>query len=117
VVLASALAQQPEVLLLDEPTTFLDVKHQIGAYSLLRQLARKGIAVIAVTHDLNLATSYCDRIVVIDKGRVAAEGTPDEVLNESLLRDVFEVDVEIRPGPNGRPWVFYEQGPGAELRG
>jgi len=117
VVLASALAQEPEVLLLDEPTTFLDVKHQIGAYSLLRQLARKGIAVIAVTHDLNLATSYCDRIVVIDKGQVAAEGTPDEVLNESLLRDVFEVDVEIRPGPNGRPWVFYEQGPGAALRG
>jgi iron complex transport system ATP-binding protein len=105
IVLAGALAQEPAVLLLDEPTTFLDLKHQIQTYGLLRRLAREGMAVIAVTHDLNLASSYANRIVVLSHGRVAADGTPDEVIRGDLLREVFEVDVEIRPDHAGRPWV------------
>ena len=109
IVLAGALAQEPEVLLLDEPTTFLDLKHQIQTYSLLQRLAREGMAVIAVTHDLNLASSYSDRIVVLSRGRVAADGKPWEVLRAEILREVFEVDVEIRPDHTGRPWVYYCQ--------
>jgi iron complex transport system ATP-binding protein len=111
IVLAGALAQEPAVLLLDEPTTFLDLKHQIQTYSLLRKLAREGMAVIAVTHDLNLASSYADRIVVLSRGKVAADGTPQQVMRAALLREVFEVDVEIRPDHAGRPWVYYCQAP------
>jgi iron complex transport system ATP-binding protein len=111
VVLAGALAQNPSVLLLDEPTTFLDLKHQISIYGLLRDLARGGMAVIAVTHDLNLAASYADRMIVISKGTIASEGPPANILRADLLREVFEVDVEIRGGPDGRPWVFYDQAP------
>ena len=109
IVLAGALAQEPAVLLLDEPTTFLDLKHQIQTYSLLQRLAREGMAVVAVTHDLNLASSYADRIVVLSRGRVAADGPPEEVIRTGLLREVFEVDVEIRPDHAGRPWVYYCQ--------
>ncbi len=108
VVLASALAQQPEVLLLDEPTSFLDLKHQLGAYGLLRGLARSGISVIAVTHDLNLAAHYADRVIVIVQGRIAANGPPEEVLTGAMLADVFEVDARVGKGPTGRPWVFYD---------
>ena len=109
VVLASALAQDPSVLLLDEPTTFLDLKHQVATYSLLQSLAGKGMAVIAVTHDLNLAASYADRMVVLSKGRIATDGKPADILQAKLLREVFEVELEVREGPAGKPWVFYEQ--------
>ena len=108
VILASALAQQPEVLLLDEPTTFLDLKHQLGAYGLLRGLAHSGMSVIAVTHDLNLAAHFADRVIVIAQGRIAANGPPDEVLTADMLADVFEVDAKVGAGPTGRPWVFYD---------
>ncbi len=106
VVLAGALAQEPKVLLLDEPTTFLDLKHQISTYSLLQRLARDGIAIIAVTHDLNLAATYADRIVVMSQGSIAADGKPEKILTPSMLKDVFEVDADIRQSPEGRPWVF-----------
>jgi ABC-type cobalamin/Fe3+-siderophores transport system ATPase subunit len=112
IVLAGALAQEPAVLLLDEPTTFLDLKHQIQTYRLLQRLAREGMAVVAVTHDLNLASSYADRMVVLSRGRVAADGTPGEVMRADLLREVFEVDVEIRSDHAGRPWAYYCQAPG-----
>ena len=108
VILASALAQQPEVLLLDEPTTFLDLKHQLGAYGLLRGLARSGMSVIAVTHDLNLAAHYADRVIVIAHGRIAANGPPEQVLTAEMVAEVFEVEVNIGAGPTGRPWVFYD---------
>lgn len=117
VILASALAQQPAVLLLDEPTTFLDLKHQISIYALLKRLARGGMAVIAVTHDLNLAANYSERIVVISRGRIAADGSPREVLNPELLRTVFEVEAEIREGPSGNPWVLYESAAKAPSNG
>ena len=62
------LAQSPQVLLLDEPTTFLDLEHQISTYTLLRDLARQGLLVVAVTHDLNLAAAYSDRVLVLSDG-------------------------------------------------
>lgn len=88
VLLARALAQQPRLLVLDEPTNHLDVRHQFDLLELVRGL---GITVLAALHDLNLASAYCDRLVVLDRGRVAAEGTPRAVLTTDLIRDVFGV--------------------------
>ena len=108
VVLASALAQEPAVLLLDEPTTFLDLKHQVAIYGLLRRLAREsGAAVIAVTHDLNLAAAYADRVLLLADGEIRADGHPAAVVTEELIRDVFETAVRIQQGPGGRPWMSY----------
>jgi iron complex transport system ATP-binding protein len=98
VVLASALAQRPETLVLDEPTTFLDLKHQISMYRILSDLALKGMLVIAVTHDLNLALQFAERAIVLDRGRVAADGAPAEVLTPRLIRDVFGVDASVHAG-------------------
>jgi len=107
VVLAAALAQSPRVLLLDEPTTFLDLKHQIAIYHLLRELARQGILVITVTHDLNLASTYADRIILLKDGRLVADAAPDSVLAPENLRNVFEIEPIVQAGPHGRPWIFY----------
>lgn len=107
VVLAAALAQEPEALLLDEPTTFLDIKHQISIYSLLAKLASEGMTVIAITHDLNLASAYASRIIALREGRLAADGPPIETVNERFLRDVFDAKAFIRHGEGGRPWVSY----------
>ncbi|HVX66765.1 MAG TPA: ABC transporter ATP-binding protein [Bryobacteraceae bacterium] len=107
VTLASALAQSPETLLLDEPTTFLDLKHQVSIYGLLREQARHGLLSVAVTHDLNLAAAFADRIVVLNRGRVVADGAPAEVLSPALIRDVFGVTSQLHQGPEGRPWMVY----------
>ncbi len=107
VVLASALAQEPEVLLLDEPTTFLDLKHQLGLYDLLRKLARQGKAVVAVTHDLNLAATYSDRLVVMACGQKVADGPPTEVLRAEMVRGVFGAEVQVIQTESGRPWAVY----------
>jgi iron complex transport system ATP-binding protein len=107
VILASALAQEPRALLADEPATFLDLKHQVALYRLLRELARQGMLVVAVTHDLNLAAAYGDRLVVLQRGKLAADSTPEQVLNAGCLRSVFEVEAAIRTGECGRPQVFH----------
>jgi len=109
VILASAVAQQPETLLLDEPTTFLDLQHQVANYRLLRDLSRRGMLVVAVTHDLNLAAAFADRIVVLNSGRVAADATPAEVLAPERILEVFGVASELHRGPEGRPWIVYGQ--------
>lgn len=80
VLLASALAQGGRLLLLDEPTAALDLAHQVAAFARLRELARSGRAVLVATHDLNLAAGFADRVVLLDHGRVHAQGTPQEVL-------------------------------------
>ncbi len=107
VILASALAQTPRALLLDEPTTFLDIEHQIGLYRLLRDLAREGVLVVTVTHDLNLASTFADRIVLLRGGELVADGAPADVLVASTMRDVFRVDTIVQTGPAGRPWITY----------
>src|SRR5689334_6457029 len=76
VILAAALAQSPEALLLDEPTTYLDLRHQVSLYRILRGLCKRGVLVVAVTHDLNLAAAYADRVVVLSIVRVVADGPP-----------------------------------------
>jgi iron complex transport system ATP-binding protein len=90
---ARALAQEPRVLLLDEPTAFLDLGHQVAVMSMARVAARGGLCVVAVLHDLNLAAAACDRVVVLSRGRVVAEGAPADVLTAERVREVWEVPV------------------------
>jgi cobalamin transport system ATP-binding protein len=100
VVLAQALAQDAPVLLLDEPTTHLDLRHVLDVLTLVRGLTRsQGTAVLAVFHDLNLAAAYCDRICALADGRVVARGAPADVLTATLLREVFEVEADVLPSP------------------
>ena len=107
VILASALAQTPEALLLDEPTTFLDLEHQISLYRLLVRLSSEGMLVVTITHDLNLASTYASRIVLLRGGHLMADGVPETVLRRETIRDVFAVDTEVAQGPSGRPWIHY----------
>ncbi|MBI2931452.1 MAG: ABC transporter ATP-binding protein [Planctomycetes bacterium] len=97
VVLARAIAQEPRVLLLDEPTVHLDLGHQVQAMSMVREL---GCAVVAVMHDLNLAAAFCRRLMLLEGGRIVAAGTPEEVLTREHLERVYRagVDVERREG-------------------
>lgn len=111
VMLASALAQEPRVLLLDEPTSFLDLSHQFTIYSLLRRLSEEGILVIAATHDLNLAASYSDRVVVLQKGRVVADAGPCDALTVARIQDVFNVRAEWLQRADGRSWIAFDDRP------
>ena len=96
VVFARALAQEPRALLLDEPASFLDIRHQTELYDLVRDLAAKdGTAVLTVLHDLNLAAEYCDRIYLLRQGRVAAAGRTSEVFTYANLTTVFETEVYV----------------------
>ncbi|MDS1269542.1 ABC transporter ATP-binding protein [Lipingzhangella sp. LS1_29] len=103
VAIARALAQRPHVLVLDEPTNHLDLHHQLAILELLEELARGGMAVLLTLHDLRLAVEHCDRLVVLQQGRVAAQGRPDRVINAELLREVFGVHGQLRFDDSGRP--------------
>ncbi len=105
VVLARALAQDAPILLLDEPTAFLDLRHRLEVLGLVRSLARAGRSALVVSHDIGLAARFCDRIALLAEGEIAAHGTPAEVLTPSVLRRVFEIDAEVIPGPGGAPIV------------
>jgi iron complex transport system ATP-binding protein len=108
VLLARAFAQEPKVLLLDEPTAHLDLAFQVQILRLVRELRdEKKTAVLASLHDLNLAAAYADRIVLLSKGKIAAAGTPKDVLAEPVLRPVFGADVLVRSHPDtGAPLVL-----------
>jgi iron complex transport system ATP-binding protein len=117
VILAQALAQDTPVLLLDEPTTHLDVRHVVETLTVVLGLARQhGRTVVAILHDLNLASAYCDRIYAMDSGRIVASGAPASVLTPTLLREVFGVEAEVSAsGPSGRPSVLV--GPSVVITG
>lgn len=105
-VLARALAQRPRLLVLDEPTTHLDLRYQVESVALLRRVNReRGVGIVLVSHDLNLAAELCDRLLLLSGGRVARLGTPRDVLDERLLRDVYGCDVAVGEGITGRPTV------------
>ncbi|HNW93557.1 MAG TPA: heme ABC transporter ATP-binding protein [bacterium] len=106
--LAQALAQQPDILILDEPTAHLDISHQVDILDRLRLLNReRGLAVIMILHDLNLAADYCERIVMLHDGRMAASGTPDEVLTYQRIEEVYHTVVLVKPHPvTGRPHIY-----------
>ena len=100
VFLARALTQQPRVMLLDEPTAFLDLKHVVGIFSRFRELAAaRGLAVVATLHDLNAAAAYADRVMLLKAGEVVGYGTPSEVLTESNLRSVYETEIYVGKNP------------------
>ncbi|UOQ55828.1 ABC transporter ATP-binding protein [Leucobacter allii] len=104
--IAMALAQETGVLLLDEPTTFLDIAHQIDVLELCARLAAAGRTVVAVLHDLNLAARYADRMVAMRDGRIIAEGTAEEVVTARVLREAYELEAVVIDDPEtGRPLV------------
>jgi len=106
VILARALAQHPRLLLLDEPTAHLDLKHRLAIYALLQRLQREGLTTLVVSHDLNLAAAHCGRLVLFRCGEVVADGPPRAVLRREVLREVYEVDLEVRAdGEGGAPFV------------
>lgn len=105
--LAMALAQDTDHLLLDEPTTYLDLNHQVELMGLLGDLRARGKTLVAVLHDLDQACRYADWLVVMAAGRVVAQGTPGEVMTPALLARVFGLDAEIHPDPiAGTPKVI-----------
>jgi iron complex transport system ATP-binding protein len=103
VVLASALAQKPEVLLLDEPTSFLDLKHQLQFYEIVERLnAERGLTIISVTHDVNLAARYARRMIALCSGAFVADGTPEDVLTPQHIYEIFEITAAVIKRPDGR---------------
>jgi iron complex transport system ATP-binding protein len=100
VIVAMALAQEPEVLLLDEPVVHLDISHQIEILELIKELNRRcDLTVLATMHDLNLAALYFDRLILLDRGQVVATGTPAQVLHEERIRQVFGTAVRVQEHP------------------
>ncbi|MBI3604027.1 MAG: ABC transporter ATP-binding protein [Nitrospirae bacterium] len=106
-VIARALTQEPKVLLLDEPTAFLDLHHQLDICSILRRLnEERGLTVVLVSHDLNLASQYCDRLLLLDKGRAVRLGPPEEVVTPEVLEAVYHCKVLVDRHPqSGLPRV------------
>jgi iron complex transport system ATP-binding protein len=103
--LARALAQEPRVLVLDEPTTSLDVRHEMELFELVRRLVDGGLAGLVITHHINLAARFADRMILLSAGRVAAEGPPAEVLRRETLREVFGWPVAVTTWCDGSPQV------------
>jgi len=105
-VLAQTLAQEPRVLLLDEPTSHLDLNHRLQVLDLVRELASSGIAVLGVFHDLDLAARYSDRLGIVNEGRLAPPQRPEAALDAAVISDVFGVQAVVRPDPvTGAPSV------------
>ncbi|MEV4501369.1 ABC transporter ATP-binding protein [Streptomyces klenkii] len=124
--IAMALAQETDLLLLDEPTTYLDISHQVEVLDLVRRLNReRGRTVVAVLHDLNQAARYADHLVAMKAGRIVAQGRPADIVTADLVREVFGLHAVVVPDPvtgsplvvPGRPWEGDTEGAGAEGAG
>ena len=100
VMLARALVQQPKLLLADEPLGGLDIAHQLQLMELFRRKAKDGMGVLAVMHDLALAARYCDSVIVLSQGRIAASGQPESVLTQQNLQTFFHVEAALRSVEN-----------------
>ncbi|MHC4661806.1 MAG: ABC transporter ATP-binding protein [Planctomycetota bacterium] len=107
VLIASVIAQEPEIFLLDEPTAALDLKHQVTIYELLSKQAVGGTGVVVVTHDLNLAAQFCRRLVLLVDGKVAAVGAPGEVVTPEKIREIYGDNIIVGKNPEtGMPTVL-----------
>jgi iron complex transport system ATP-binding protein len=109
--LAAALAQEPEILLLDEPTTALDIKYQVQILSLLKRLNReKQLTIVMAIHDLNLAAVSCQRLALLKNGEKKAEGAPAQVLTEEKLREIYEIGIRELRDERGNPVALMPEG-------
>lgn len=107
ILLASVLAQEPDILLLDEPTSALDFHHQVRFFEIVTRLVHRGLSVAVVMHDLNFASLYCERIVLLHEGRIVIEGTPEQVLRKEFVELVYGDEILLSQHPQtGRPVVF-----------
>jgi iron complex transport system ATP-binding protein len=108
VVLASALAQEPRILLLDEPTTALDLKHQVHFYDIITSLQRQeNLTVLSVTHDVNLISRYCKRIMILKKGELLADGPVDKVMTTDTIEKTYDTKIQIISDPqSGTPVIL-----------
>jgi len=108
VLIARALAQEPRVLLLDEPTAHLDIAHQVGILDLVKKLNKEfGLTVIMVLHDLNLASEYCRKLLLINKGRIHKTGRPAEVLDYQTIEEVYKTIVVVEKNPlSSKPYIL-----------
>ena len=106
--IARALTQEPDLLLLDEPTSHLDITHQVQALNLIRRLSRElGLTILMIIHDLNLAGEYCDSLIMMQEGHIRKKGLPTEVLNYKDIEAVYETVVVVRTNPiSNKPVVF-----------
>jgi ABC-type cobalamin/Fe3+-siderophores transport system ATPase subunit len=118
VILARALAQQPALLLLDEPTKHLDIGGKVELMRRLRRLAEENrYAIVLVTHELNLAAEFFDSIVMLQRGKCLAAGSPSEVYRKELLEEAFATTLEVESGPRGRPRVILRSETEEEIAG
>lgn len=100
VIIARALAQEPEILFLDEPTSHLDINHQIEIFDLLSQLnSERGTTIFAISHDLNICAEYCKELVLLNEGRIYAKGGPEEIIKKENIKEVYSADVTVIKNP------------------
>jgi iron complex transport system ATP-binding protein len=106
--IARAIAQEPSLLLLDEPTSHLDITRQVNILDLIKSLNKmNSLTVVIILHDLNLASEYCDRLVLVDRGRIKRAGTPEEVLTYKDIEEVYNTVVVVDKNPlSGKPFVL-----------
>jgi iron complex transport system ATP-binding protein len=105
VVLAKGVVQTPKLMLVDEPSAHLDIKYKVQVMELLKMLADKGMAILMANHDINLLTRFCDRILLLHKGHIIADGPPKDVITAENIRTVFGIEVEMVES-NGVPYVL-----------
>ncbi|MBN1445278.1 MAG: ABC transporter ATP-binding protein [Candidatus Omnitrophica bacterium] len=107
VFLAQAIVQEPSVIILDEPTSHLDIGHSFRILDIIKDLNRSGITVISVLHDLNLASEYCTRLLMLKNGEIFSQGSPEEVLTYANIEQVYQTKVLVYKNPrSGKPYVF-----------
>ena len=106
VYIAMALAQATDYILLDEPTTYLDISHQLGLMNTLRGLADSGKGIVTVLHDLPLAFTFSDRIIVMNEGKIVADSTPDKVYNSDIIKSVFDITLDFNEAEKSYSYRF-----------
>ncbi|MBR2254422.1 MAG: ABC transporter ATP-binding protein [Candidatus Methanomethylophilaceae archaeon] len=95
VLVAKGVVQTPKLMLVDEPSAHLDIKYKVQVMEILRDLTRKGLTVLIASHDINLLTRFCDRIMLLSKGKILAYGKPNDVVTAESIREVFDIEVEL----------------------